>query len=117
MAHKEHLKKALALPGGGFQWAWDGQNGIRHEVTWHKNGQTFWRVLHDGTELRVEEPWFLVQARGEVQENIKHYRLGGLDLTMANRALLANGLAPDQHVDQPWCGCYGCKPLPEYVPF
>ena len=108
MAHKEHLKKAIPLPGGGFQWAWDGQNGIRHEVTWHTNGVSWWRVLHEGTLLREEQPWFLVRARGEVQENIKHYRNSGLDLVLANRAMLSTGLYPDQHIDAAGCSCFKC---------
>jgi hypothetical protein len=111
MAHKEHLKKAVPLPGGGFQWAWDGTGGVRHTVDWAKSGETTWTVWFDGTALRSENPWFLVRSRGEVQENIKYFRLGGLDLIHANRALLGVGIMPDQHQDQPWCNCGRCVPV------
>lgn len=108
MAHKEHLKKAVALPGGGYQWAWDGDNGVRHTVTWHKNGQTFWTVLHGDKAMRTEEPWFLVRARGEVQENIKYFRDADLDKVTANRALLTVGMVPDQHSPYSYCNCARC---------
>lgn len=108
MAHKEHLKKAVALPGGGFQWAWDGTGGVRHTVVWSKNGQTVWTVWHDGTAMRSEEPWFLVRARGEVQENIKYFRNADMDKIHANRALLACGLNPDQHTPLKYCNCFRC---------
>lgn len=108
MAHKEHLKKAVQGPDGGITWTWSGQGEITHAVTWHKNGQTFWTVSHDGTVLRTEEPWFLVKVRGEVQENIKYYRNNGLDLVLGNRALLAVGMEPNQHTDAKWCTCLKC---------
>jgi hypothetical protein len=111
MAKKAPVKKAVALPGGGFQWAWDGTGGVRHEITWQKNGQTFWRVFHEGTLLREEQPWFLVRARGEVQENIKLYRDGDMDKILANRALLVNGLHPTQHTALSICNCGQCTGL------
>lgn len=110
MAHKEHLKKALPLPGGGFQWAWNGQNDVRHTVTWAKSGETVWTVWHGELPMRCEQPWFLVRARGEVQENIKHYRNCGLDLIHANRALHAVGMIPDQHQGTSYCNCHRCTP-------
>lgn len=113
MALKEHLKKALPLPGGGFQWAWKGQGDVRHTVDWAKDGTTVWTVWHGELPMRQEQPWFLVKARGEVQENIKLYRLSGLDLIHANRAMLAVGLLPDQHTDSPGCLCFRCTALLE----
>jgi hypothetical protein len=109
MAKKEPLKKAILLPGGGRRWAWTGQNDIKHTVDYDGKGITIWTVWHGETPIRQEEPWFLVRALGEVQENIKHYRNAGLDLGLANRAMLSVGLYPDQHVDAAWCTCFNCK--------
>lgn len=108
MAQKEHLKKAVALPGGGYEWAWDGTNGVHHTVTWHKNGETFWTVSHGDLVLRTEQPWFLVKIRGEVQENIRHFRTADLDTITANRALVSAGMAPDQHTPLSYCTCINC---------
>jgi hypothetical protein len=113
MAHKEHLKKAVALPGGGFEWSWDGVNGVRHTVTWQKNGVTEWTVWLSQTPIHTHQPWFLVRARGEVQENVKYFKDAGLDLVLANRALLAVGMMPDQHQDQSYCNCGQCVPVLE----
>jgi hypothetical protein len=108
VAHKQHIKTAVPLPEGGFKWAWDGAEGVRHEVTWLKNGQTFWEIFLDGTLLRSEQPWFLVKVRGEVQENIKHFRANDLDTVTANRALISAGIAPNQHTARSWCICANC---------
>jgi hypothetical protein len=115
MAHKESLKKAVQIEGGGYRWEWNGQHGVRHQVDWLKNGQTFWNVFHGKHLLREQEPWFLVTARGEVQENIKYFRNAGLDLRMANIAMGTAGLVPDQHIDGAWCSCYDCN-HPEETP-
>jgi hypothetical protein len=113
MAHKETLKKAVQLEGGGYRWEWNGQHDVRHQIDWTKDGKTWWRVFHEDTLLRESEPWFLVTARGEVQENIKYFRNAGLDLVHANIALLSMGLMPDQHQEHPWCNCGQCLPVLE----
>lgn len=111
MAKKEHLKKATPDGDGGLTWTWKGQNGVTHSVHWNKAGETTWTVLHEGTVVRTEQPWFLVKARGEVQENIRHYRNACLDTVLANRGLISVGLIPDQHIDQAWCICARCDAL------
>lgn len=108
MAHKQHLKTAKPVPGGGYEWTWDGQHGVQHTVTWHKSGKTFWTVSRNGLALRTEEPWFLVKVRGEVQENIRHFRNADLDKITANRALLVVGRVPDQHTPFSYCNCARC---------
>lgn len=114
MAHKEHLKKAVALPGGGFRWAWDGLGGVRHTIDWDKGGETIWTVWHGDLPMRQENPWFLVRSRGEVQENIKLYKLANMDKIHANRALLAVGLHPDQHFEAAYCNCGLCIGIPAF---
>lgn len=108
MAHKEHLKKALALPGGGFRWAWDGDNGVRHTIDWKPDGSTVWTVWHGELPMRCEFPWFLVKARGEVQENVKYLKTNHLDRVHANRALAVVGMVPDQHSEMTYCNCARC---------
>jgi hypothetical protein len=108
MAKKESVKKAVALPGGGFRWAWNGDNGVRHTVDWAKDGTTVWTVWHGDLAMRQEQPWFLVKARGEVQENVKFYRDADMDRILANRALLSVGMEPDQHCEREYCNCADC---------
>jgi hypothetical protein len=112
MAKKESLKKAVALPEGGLQWSWNGLGEVRHTVTWDgKTGQSVWVVWHGELPMRAELPWFLVKARGEVQENIRHFRNAHLDRIHANRALHAVGMLADQHFDTPgYCNCWRCTP-------
>jgi hypothetical protein len=113
VAQKEPLKSAKMLPGTAVRrWEWNGQHGIRHTVDYDaKGGITIWTVWLSQTAIYQHQPWFLVRALGEVQENVKHFKNSGLDLILANRALLAVGMIPDQHADAPWCTCNACKPV------
>lgn len=110
MAHKEHLKKAVALPGGGFRWAWNGSGDVRHTLDWAADGTSVWTVWHGNLPMRAEWPWFLVKVRGEVQENVKYIRDAELDKIHTNRALQAVGMIPDQHSAKSYCNCNDCQP-------